>query len=438
MKLLSKLLSFLFTKKGLGAIAIVLVGFVVYTTFFASSSKTPQYQTATVQKGTLVVSLSESGQVSSANNTPISTSLGGVVKTLYVKNGDTVQQGDKIADLELDQASQAKQQSALASYQQAKTSLANAQAQLYSLQSSMYSNWQTYMDTAQNTTNSNGDGSPNVDNRSQTQFTVPQDNWQAAEAQYKNQQAVIAQAQTSLSSAWLTYQQSSSTSVAPISGTITGLSVQEGSVIATTSNNSSSSTSTSSTTSSSNKIASVKTGGNPLISVSLSEVDVPKIKPGQKATVTFDAFPDKTFTGHVFSVDTTGSVSSGVTTYPAVIQLDDANDDILANMSATANIITKTDDDVLLVPSSAVHTTNGSSTVQVLQNGQITTVDVTIGDASDSQTEILSGLSENATIVTSSTTAGTTGTTTSGSSPFSSTRGFGGGFGGGGAVRVSR
>ncbi|HVT63454.1 MAG TPA: efflux RND transporter periplasmic adaptor subunit, partial [Legionellaceae bacterium] len=127
---------------------------------------------------------------------------------------------------------------------------------------------------------------------------------------------------------------------------------------------------------------------------------------------------------------------------PAIIQLDDPSDDILPNMSATANIITKTDDDVLLVPSAAVHTTNGSSTVQVLQNGQVSTVDVTIGDASDSQTEILSGLSEGATVITSSTTTGATSTTTSGSSPFSSsTRGFGGGgggFGGGNAVRVGR
>lgn len=422
MKLFPKIFSLLTKKFVLLFIAIIVVGYVIYTNFFASQNKTAQYQTATAEKGTLVVSLSESGQVSSANNTPINTQMGGVIKTLYVKNGDTVKQGDKIADLELDQNSQAKQQSALANYQQAKTTLANQQAQLYTLQSQMFQANQTFV-------NGKGTNNPITDDPTYVEQNA---DWLAAEAQYKNQQAVISQAQTSLASSWLTYQQSSSTIIAPISGTITGLSVQEGSVIATATTTSSSTSTTSNTT----KIASIKTGGNPLISVNLSEVDAPKIQPGQKATVSFDAFPEKTFTGHVFSIDTTGSVSSGVTTYPAIIQLDDANDAILANMSATANIITETKDAVLLVPSAAVHTTNGTSTIQVLQNGQTATVEVTIGDASDSQTEIVSGLSEGAIVITN--TISTTTTSSSGSSPFSSTRGFGGGFGGGNAVRISR
>ena len=66
-------------------------------------------------------------------------------------------------------------------------------------------------------------------------------------------------------------------------------------------------------------------------------------------------------------INTTGAVTSGVTTYPAVIQLDDTNADILPNMSATANIITKVDDNVLLVPSAAVQTVGTTSTVRVLE-----------------------------------------------------------------------
>jgi len=112
-------------------------------------------------------------------------------------------------------------------------------------------------------------------------------------------------------------------------------------------------------------------------------------------------------------INTTGSVTSGVTTYPAIIQLDDTTDaGILPNMSATANIITKVDDNVLLVPSAAVQTVGTASTVRVMKNGQVSTVSVQIGDTSDSQTVITSGLSEGDMVVTSVVSTGTTSTTT--------------------------
>ena len=70
-------------------------------------------------------------------------------------------------------------------------------------------------------------------------------------------------------------------------------------------------------------------------------------------------------------------------------------------MTATANIITKVDDNVLLVPSAAVQTVGTASTVRILKNGQVSTVSVQIGDTSGSQTVITSGLSEGETVVTS-------------------------------------
>jgi len=127
-------------------------------------------------------------------------------------------------------------------------------------------------------------------------------------------------------------------------------------------------------------------------------------------------------------INTTGSISSGVTTYPAVIQLDDTNsNDILPNMSATADIISEIKDNVLLIPSSAVQTVGSESTVKVLKNGQVTTVSVEVGDSSDSQTEITSGLSEGDTVITS--TISTSTTTSGSSSPFSGGLRVGG-FGG--------
>jgi macrolide-specific efflux system membrane fusion protein len=193
------------------------------------------------------------------------------------------------------------------------------------------------------------------------------------------------------------------------------------------------SSSSSTTTASSQRIAVIRSQGNPIATFNVSEIDVSKIKYGQKATITLDSLSDITFTGKIVSVDRIGSVSSGVTNYPVIIAFDTGNDQVLPNMSATANIITTTKDNALLVPTTAIQTQSGQAVVRVLdKNNQVTTVDVTTGLSSDTQTEIVSGVSEGQTIITSTVFSGTT--STSGSSIFSS---LGGGARTGGAVRVN-
>jgi multidrug efflux pump subunit AcrA (membrane-fusion protein) len=176
---------------------------------------------------------------------------------------------------------------------------------------------------------------------------------------------------------------------------ISGLSLQEGTVIASNSDSSGSSTG--------QTIAQVTTGAMQTMVVNLTEIDVVNVRIGNKATITVDAIPDKTFTGKVISIDTTGSISSGVTSYPAVIAFDSAIENIYPNMSATARIITATKADVLLVPTSAVKTQNGESTVQVLENGSPHSQIVEIGLRSNTQTEIVSGITEGQTVITSTT-----------------------------------
>lgn len=390
-----------------------------YTKLTTRESGEPQYQTAKAEKGTLIISVTGSGQVSTANSASITTQATGVVSEVYVQDGDEVQSGDAIAQIELDMVGKQNEAQALASYQSAKNNLESAKAAMYTLQSAMLGEWKDHYDLATNSTYQNADGTPNNDNRTLADFHISQDDWLAAEAKYKNQQNVVAQAQTSLSSAWLSYQQSSSMIYAPITGIVSGLSLQVGSVI-------SGSTSSSSTTTNSTKIASIKTAAAPTITINLTEIDVPKIIVGNKATVTFDALIDKTYTGKVISIDTTGSVSSGVTTYPTVIRLDTDPGTILGNMAASANIITQTKHDVLLVPTSSVQTQDGVSTVRVMKNNEVQQIAVEVGLSSDTQTEVVSGIVEGDTVVTSVSTS-TSGTTSQGQSIFSSFGRTGGG-----------
>ncbi len=407
-------------KKIIALVLILIVGGFIATKVFNKKSQTPTFQTAQVTKGQLITSITASGQISSGNNVDITTQASGVVSNVYVKNGDKVTQGQNIAEITLDQASQQKQQSAWASYLSAKASLDNANNQLNTLQNTEFTTNQKFINDAVARGLTTDDPTYIEENAA----------WMAAENDYKNQQTSIAQANASLSSSWLAYQQVSPIVTAPISGTVTNLTLSTGTPIASTTSSSSSSTTTST-----QKLGSVAISGPIQASVNLAEVDVTKASVGQKATLTLDAFPDKTFTGKIVSIDTTGAVSSGVTTYPAIIALDNNDAHIYPNMGVNATIITQVKDDVLLVPSGAIQTQSGAKSARILKNNQPSSVSIETGLSNDTDTEVTSGLNEGDTVVTGST-AATTTTTSTGTSPFSALGGnrtFGGG--GGAAVR---
>lgn len=406
------------TWKKVAFVAVVTVlGYFGYQYFFGVKNQ-PQYETTTVTKGTLVVSVSESGSVAVSNKQPVTTGASGTVSEVDVKNGDTVTAGQVIARITLDSVSQQKQTTAWENYLAAQNALAAANANMNTLQATLFKTNQAFLQDR-------GVANPTDQQKADPVYIQENDAWLAAEASYKNQQNVIAQDTAGIASAWLAYQQASGQIVAPQAGVITDITVVSGMQIAAP---------TSTTTVSSQTIASIKTDGNPIVSVSLSELDAVKVKAGQKATVTFDALPNQTFTGKVVGVNTAGTINSGVTTYPATIVLDSQNDSILSNMSASADIITDIRPDVLLVPSSAVSTNANGSTVKVLESNKPVIVNVTVGESSDTETEITSGLSEGQTIITGTTAVGATGT----SSPFSGGLRFGGGAFGGGAVRTGR
>lgn len=368
-------------------------------------------QTAKVERGPIVSSISASGQILSANITNLTYAAKGLVKTVYVKDGDTVKAGQKLMDVTLDPDSQQKSVAAYSSYLSAKNAVDSAKATQYTLQSDMFAKWNTFRTLATG-------GNYDTDlQRTLPEFHIANDDWLAAEAKYKIQAATVTQSQVALQSSWLSYQSLSSTLTAPQAGTVTNVTYTPGMVIDGTSTVA--------------RVAVIKTGGMPLATFNISELDVSKVQPGQQTTIKLDSITDKTFTGTVITVDRIGTVTSNVTNYPVIIQFDTDASDILPNMSATATIITESKDNVLLVPTSAISQQQGQNIVQVMNGKQQLSRTVEIGLQSDSKTEIVSGLSEGDTIVTSSTSATTT--TTQGQSVFS-----GGGFGGAGSRIIGR
>ncbi len=379
------------------AIVLVVAGFFVFQQVKKNSQK-PQVQTATVEKGTIISSVSASGNIVSSNIENVTTQASGTVKKVYVSDGDQVSAGQKLAEIDLDVQGEQNYLSAYSSYIGAVNSLNAA--------NNSYRSSQASLAVVYDEIKGHDDDETLEMKEKRTKAEVANDN------AYDGLKA----AEVKLNSASLSLKTSTPVITAPVAGTIKSVTIAEGMNIGTEE--------TASGSRANQRIATIATEGLPIATFDVSEIDVLLIKPGQKATITLDAITDMTFTGKVVSVDRVGTTSNNVTTYPVIIQLDTSSDQILPNMAATANIIVETKSDVLLVPSSAIQSQDGQETVTILKNGQQQTLSVETGLSSDTQIEIVSGLSEGDEVVTGTVTA----TSQEGGSA----------FGGGGMMRMMR
>ncbi|TSC75518.1 MAG: Uncharacterized protein G01um101430_360 [Parcubacteria group bacterium Gr01-1014_30] len=131
--------------------------------------------------------------------------------------------------------------------------------------------------------------------------------------------------------------------------------------------------------------------------IPLNEIDAARVLPEQEATLTFDALTDLEIKGQVAEVDVVGDVSQGVVTYDVKIAFESADSRIKPSMSVSADIVTQTKTDVLMVPNSAVKTQGNVSYVELPEGAGRRNVQV--GISSDEFTEIVAGLQEGESVV---------------------------------------
>jgi hypothetical protein len=149
------------------------------------------------------------------------------------------------------------------------------------------------------------------------------------------------------------------------------------------------------------------------------------VQDGEQAVIT-PVGGTSTFYGIVSSFSIYGSTSSGVTSFPVTILVTGSSSGLYPGASADVELVIRQVNNVLVVPTSAVHTAGTSSYVDVLKKGKEVQQTVTVGATGEPYDQILSGLKSGQEVVIASLSS-TVPSSTSGST----TRGFGGsGFGG--------
>lgn len=132
------------------------------------------------------------------------------------------------------------------------------------------------------------------------------------------------------------------------------------------------------------------------LKIGISELDLPLIKNGDKATVRVDAIPDKTFEGKIISL---GSKADMARAFTVEVEIPNPGNQLKSGMFARAEIIRDEARNVMTVPSSAIITNGTKTQVYVVKDNHVKLTAVKTGIADDQRTEITDGLSGDEVVV---------------------------------------
>ena len=127
----------------------------------------------------------------------------------------------------------------------------------------------------------------------------------------------------------------------------------------------------------------------------IGEMDVTRVKPGQKALIRLEAFPGPVFHGEVAKVaPMAGEVEDApnVHVFEMVVDVEEQDDRLYPGMSAAVEIILQSIPDVVCVPLSAVRREEGRAMVWRSGTGGFTPVEVVVGPHSGTEIAVESGL----------------------------------------------
>lgn len=100
------------------------------------------------------------------------------------------------------------------------------------------------------------------------------------------------------------------------------------------------------------------------INVQVDELDIAKVKQGQKAEIKIDAIKDKTFEGTVEEISPVGTTTNNITTYNVSIGIKEPSG-VKIGMSANVNILVESKKGALTIPVEALMDRDGKKYVMV-------------------------------------------------------------------------
>jgi len=199
-------------------------------------------------------------------------------------------------------------------------------------------------------------------------------------AQVAAARAVVASSRLSVSDA--RRRREATIITAPISGTVLSVTVEVGSMV----------TSAVTNVGGGSAIMTLADLADLRVIGAIDEAQIGSVSVDQVVQIRVDAYPDTVFTGRVHRVSPLGTNASNVVTFDVEIVVTDARaSQLRSGMSADVEIVTSRQQDVLLVPLTAVRSQGAESTV-LMADGQPR--NITTGGTDGTNVVVMSGLNE--------------------------------------------
>ena len=124
----------------------------------------------------------------------------------------------------------------------------------------------------------------------------------------------------------------------------------------------------------------------------VNEIEINKVKPGQKVDIIVDAFPKKAYTGKVLTIGNIGEQlpNSDAKMFEVQIKVDGSDPSLRPSMTTSNKIITRTINDVVYIPTECVQT--GADSIPFVYKRNKTRQVVLLGEANDKNVIVEKGL----------------------------------------------
>lgn len=315
----------------------------------------PDFETVTVRRNNISASILATGIIKSkiGAEVRVGSRVSGIVKRLYVKNGDEVKQGELLAVLD-DSELSARYRLETAKLDNCQTVTKYAKIEMdraRSLVEKEYSSVQSYDDLVKY--------------------------YELSLADAASQKAAVDYASTELGFTKI---------YAPITGVIGSVSTQEGETV--------------SAAFTSPTFVTIIDPYRIEVWTYVDETDIGKVEPGQKVSFTVDTYAGTFFNGTVSAIYPKAEIRDNVVNYIAIVEITDKLGKILRpEMTASVTVQTKPANLVLSIPNNLIKRNDSGTVVYVLKSGKPVMQRIKTGIKGTQLTEITEGLEENDKVV---------------------------------------
>jgi HlyD family secretion protein len=276
-----------------------------------SKDKAPFVQTAAVTRRTIVIDAEATGAVEPINVVDVKSKASGLITKMPVETGTLVKAGDLLVQIDTrDVQNQYNQADADLKASQAKLQVSEAQKK-------------------------------RSDELHKARVITAQE-FEAASLDFENSKAALIRSAANLDLAKQRLEDATVT--APTAGTVLTKTVSLGQVITSATNSATGGTT----------LLTMADLGRVRVRALFNETDIGQVRPGEVASVTVDAYPDRRFQGAVEKIEPSATIQQNVTMFPVLVTLDNREGLLKPGMNGEVAVLVDQVNDVLAVPNDAV------------------------------------------------------------------------------------